>query len=203
MTEALKTFLVGFLFSFLGSIPPGTINLTVLQVGLSRKISIAWRLALAAAVVEYAYAGIAVEFTSLILSSPQVINNLRIITGLVMIILGAFNFWSASKPSGFSRRFDESGFRRGLLLGVLNPMGIPFWIAMTTYLQTQHWIDLSTSPRLHSYLLGVSLGGFVLLIVLAYLATQLARYFQHNLLVKRIPGIVLMLLGLYSFFQLL
>ena len=200
---AFQTFFVAFFFSFVGSIPPGTINLTVLQVGLEKKMHVAWRLALAAAIMEYPYAWIAVAFTSLILSSPVVVDHMRLITGVVMITLGSFALWSASKPTNFSVRFNQSGFRRGILLGLLNPMAIPFWTAMTTYLHTNQWINTDSAVGLHSYLLGVSAGGFTLLMLLAYLARKMAGLFRNDSWLKKIPGVVLIALGIYSLVSLL
>ena len=37
----IQAFILGFIFSFIGSIPPGTLNVTVLQLGLENKKEIA------------------------------------------------------------------------------------------------------------------------------------------------------------------
>lgn len=195
-------FVIAFAFSFIGSVPPGTINLTVLQLGLERKFSIAMRFGAAAALVEYPYGWIAVKFAALILSSPAIVTNFQLITGIVMVTLGAFNLWSAAKPSNLSVRFNNSGFRRGLLLGILNPMAIPYWIAMTTYCKSQGWIDLDTNSELHGYLVGVVLGALTLLSILVYLAGKIAPLFRHQGILKRIPGVVLLALGVYAFIRL-
>ncbi|NJM24233.1 MAG: hypothetical protein HC859_00495 [Bacteroidia bacterium] len=89
----IVTFLIAALFSFIGSIPPGTLNLTILQLGLEKRISIAWRFALAAVVVEYPYAWLAVKFEKLILSSPVITDNFKLIAACVMTALGAFNIF--------------------------------------------------------------------------------------------------------------
>jgi uncharacterized membrane protein YdjX (TVP38/TMEM64 family) len=80
-------------------------------------------------------------------------------------------------------------------------LAIPFWVGTTAYLNGQQWIDLSTPPRLHAYLLGISLGTLTLLIILAYLAQKIVTQIQHKTTLQRIPGIVLLGLGLYAFFQ--
>ena len=198
---ALITFSLSFFFSFTGSIPPGTINLTIIELGLDKKIAIAWRFALAAALVEYPYAWLAVKFESMITSSPLIVENFQLITAIVMVTLGSISLWSANKPSTFSKKFNDSGFRRGIVLGILNPLAIPFWIGVTAYLESQHWIDLSTNLRLHSFLLGVSLGGFTMLMLLTYLAKKIISEFQHSTLLKKIPGFVLLALGVYSFIR--
>ena len=184
------------IFSFVGSIPPGTLNILVLQMGLENKIRTALRFALAVSIVEYPYAWIAVVFEDLITSSPLVLSNFQLTGATVMTTIGVFSLWSARQPSQFSIKFQESGFRRGLLLSILNPQAIPFWIAITAYLKAQDWIDLSTALSLHSYLIGTSVGVMILLIALAVMARKVSSTFQTNRLLRMLPGGILILLGL-------
>lgn len=198
--EYLLSFLIAFCFSFIGTIPPGTLNLSIIQLGLDHKISAAWRFALAAAIIEYPYAWLAVKFEDFITSSPVVIENFQIITAAVMISLGIFSLWLAKGPaSAFAIRFHESGFRRGIVLSLLNPLALPFWVAMTAYIKAQQWIDLSTTLEMHLYLLGVSLGSLALLMIMAYLAKRVVKYLEgNNILLKKIPGFTLLFLGIYA-----
>ena len=195
----LQVFLAGLIFSFLGSIPPGTMNLAILQLGMEQKIKIALRFSLAVAIIEYPYAWIAVAFEDWVTSSPVIIENFQLITAIVMTVIGLFTIWSARKPTAFSVKFNESGFRRGLVLSILNPMAIPFWIGITAYLKAQGWIDLSASTLLHSYLFGTSVGVLLLLILFTFLAKRLSHYVRDNKIVKLVPGITLLILGLYAF----
>ena len=156
--ELIINFLVAFAFSFIGSIPPGTINLTALQLGLEHQTKVALRLAIAAAIVEYFYAWLAVVFESYITASPIMLDNFKLIAAVVMIVFGLLNIWSVRKPSNFTQQFQASGFRRGLVLGVLNPLAMPFWIALTAYLKIQGWVLLTTYYQIHAYLLGVTIG---------------------------------------------
>jgi threonine/homoserine/homoserine lactone efflux protein len=195
----IQVFLIGLIFSFLGSIPPGTLNLAVLQLGMEHKIKTAIRFSMAVAIVEYPYAWIAVVFEDWVTSSPLIIDNFQLITAVVMILIGAFTLWSARKPSEFSVRFNESGFRRGIILSILNPMAIPFWIGITAYLKAQGWVDLSTQSLLHSYVFGTSVGVIILLVLFTFLAKRLAGYVKDNRYVKLVPGFTLLILGLYAF----
>jgi threonine/homoserine/homoserine lactone efflux protein len=196
--NALQTFLIAFVFSFLGSIPPGTLNLTVLRLGLEHKMNIAWRFALAAALVEYPYAWLALLFEDWITASPIVVNNFKLISAVVMITLGVITIRSASKAAPAAETVRESGFRKGLLLSVLNPLALPFWIGVTAYLKSQGWISLSTAAEVHSYLFGISLGALVLLISVAYLARKATTALSVQGKLKFIPGVVLLLLGIYA-----
>ena len=197
----LITFLISFFFSFIGSIPPGTLNLTIIQLGLSNKIKAAWRFALATALIEYPYAWIAVKCEKLITASPWIIDNLHLITAVVMIGLGAITVWTPGKPSKLSIKFNDSGFRKGVILGILNPLALPYWIGVTAYLKSQRWIDLSTDLNRHAYLTGVSVGALTLLILLAYLARKVEAGLSHRTWQKKIPGYILLVLGLYALLQ--
>ena len=197
----ITNFFVAFIFSFIGTIPPGSLNLNILQLGFQQKINIAWRFALAACLIEYFYAWIAVKFEALISSSSLIVRNIELIAAIVMTTLGVLSLLSAMKPSKFTERMNNSGFRRGIVLSLLNPLVLPFWVGTTAYLNGMKWIDLSTNTRLHAYLIGVSLGSLALFVVFIYLAKRIVSEFRHESALQKIPGIILLALGLYAFIQ--
>jgi threonine/homoserine/homoserine lactone efflux protein len=196
--EAFLIFSIAFFFSAMGTVPPGSINIQMVQLGLEHRMDIAWRFATAAAIVEYPYAWLAIEFEDVITSSVFITEHFQLVTAIVMIVLGLFNLWSVRKPGEFSKKFSESGFRRGLILSILNPMALPFWIGMTAYLKSMHWINLSNGIKIHSYLVGVSLGSLFVLMLLAYLAKKFVSEFAARPIIKNIPGATLLALGLYA-----
>jgi threonine/homoserine/homoserine lactone efflux protein len=152
---ALIAFVLGTTFSFVGSIPPGTLNMIVLQLGLNNQTKIALRFMLAVALVEYPYAWLAVKFADLITSSPAITENMKLITAIVMTTLGILNLLpSKQKKSKWVQRFNDSGFRRGVFLSIVNPMALPFWVGVTAYLTQQGWLDVSTMLNLQCYLIG-------------------------------------------------
>jgi threonine/homoserine/homoserine lactone efflux protein len=199
MLSYLQVFTTGLVFSFIGSIPPGTLNVTVLQLGLEKKTSVALRFALAVSIIEYPYAWIAVEFESWLTSSPLIIENFQLITAIVMTVLGIFTLWAARKPSAFAIRFSESGFRRGIVLSLLNPMAIPYWMGATAYFKAQGWLDISTEGLVHSYVFGTSVGTMLLLTLFIIMASKLAKYVQQNIFIKMLPGFIMLVLGIYAF----
>src|SRR6187431_2988183 len=196
---AVTSFLLALSFSFIGTIPPGTLNLSIIQLGLEKRINTAWRFGIAASIVEYPYAWLAVKFEKLITSSPLITDNIQLITAVVMLSVGALTLWSANRPSDLGQKFKASGFRRGVLLGILNPLALPFWVGTTAYLRGQHWIDLSSTLSLHCYLLGASLGALAVFMIYAYLAQRIVSEFHESHRLKKIPGYILLALGLYAF----
>ncbi len=201
----LSNLAFGFFFSFIGSIPPGTINLSVIQLGLRKHLGAAFRMALAAALIEYVYAAIAIKFQIFITSSPAIKENFQLITAVVLLALGGVNLLALRKKKGGEIKtpvMASSGFRKGVLLSIGNPLAIPFWIAVTAYLQSNSWVNFDDVP-IWSYVLGISLGTLSILSLLGLLSYKTGKFIEpDNKLIKIIPGIVLITLGLYSLIML-
>jgi threonine/homoserine/homoserine lactone efflux protein len=197
--DYLYVFFLGFIFSFIGSIPPGTLNVSILQMALQGKTASATRFAFAVAIVEYPYAWIGVQFQYWLTSSPMVVENFELIAAVVMTALGIFNLLPTKQSTGFAKKFSESGFRRGLALSILNPMAIPYWMGFTAYIKAQGWVNLSSTSLLHTYVLGTSVGALALLILVISFAQRLAPHFTGSKWIKIIPGLILLALGLYAF----
>lgn len=195
----ISNLLIALVISFIGSIPPGAINLTVVQLGLENKTRVALRFAIAASLTEYPYAWVAVKFEKLITSTPVILQNIQLAGGIIMIVIGLFNLWPVSaKPSSYAVKFADSGYRRGLILGILNPLAIPYWIAWTAVLRTEGWITFSSQISLHAYLVGVVIGAFLILLVFAYLGRKVMSLFKSNPWIQRIPGLTLLAFGGYT-----
>ncbi len=116
-----------------------------------------------------------------------------------MTTLGIYTVWSSRKPSTFSVKFSESGFRRGIVLSLVNPMAIPYWMGATAYFKAQGWVDLSSPGLVHSYVLGTSVGAMALLTIFVFMANRLAKHVQQNLFIKMLPGFIMLALGLWAF----
>jgi threonine/homoserine/homoserine lactone efflux protein len=195
---SLGNFLLAFVFSFVGSIPPGTINLTLIQLGFEKKTRAAFKFAVAASVVEYPYAWIAVKFEKLILSSPQINNNIHIIAAVTMIALGTINLLPVHRKTTEEAVPSQRGFRKGLIIGILNPLAIPYWLAITAFLRSEGLLTDLDGVTLHAYLGGVVLGAFALLAILILLSRKFVSSLSSISLLKKLPGIILLVLGLIS-----
>jgi threonine/homoserine/homoserine lactone efflux protein len=197
--SALSNFLISLILSFVGSIPPGTINLFVIQLGLEQKMKIAIRFSIAAALMEYPYAWIAVKFEHLLTSSLHQ-ESFSLISAIVLGVIGVINLLPAARTeSKYREKISKSGFRRGLVLGILNPLAIPYWLGVTAYLRSQGWIDTGSIVKLHAYLFGVALGALLLLLALCYLSKKAESTFKQFPWIKKIPGLLMIVLSLYGF----
>ena len=200
LMQLVSLFFVGLFFSFIGSIPPGTINVSVLQLSIAGHFRTAMRFAVSATIVEFVYALIAIQFQFAISSSEVIQANFHIISATVMLLLGVMNLWPAKNKSRIRESFSASGFRRGLVISLLNPLAIPYWIGVTAFLQHQQWIVLNDNNK-YIYVSGISTGTFLLLLTLSLLANLVAPFVQNSQLVKKLPGLIFLALGLYSMFK--
>ncbi|MEQ8881565.1 MAG: LysE family transporter [Cyclobacteriaceae bacterium] len=196
----MLVFLIAFIVSYLGSIPPGTINISTMQLAIKGKRRAAAFLSLAASMVEFVYAGITVRFQLILSDSAWFTDHFYIITAIPMVVLGVANLWTSSDSRSFSARVKStgrSGFKRGLILGLLNPLTLPYWLTVTAYLQTHKLISLEGSLFWH-YLAGISVGTFILLLSIIFLGKKFSSIADNQFLVHRLPGLIFIGLGTYN-----
>ena len=199
----LQVFLVAFFVSLVGSIPPGTINITAMQMSMKGKIRAAYFLALGATGIELIYATGVVRFQIFLNNNIDFTHHFLLVTGLVMMVLGIQSLLSRTSSSSIKVNTQvrgRSGFLKGLILGLLNPLAIPFWLAVTTYLQANAWITLG---GIHSslYLIGLTAGSLVTLFIVVRLGSNFQKISDKPWLVHILPGITFLSLGCYNLWQ--
>lgn len=196
----LQVFLIAFIISYLGSIPPGVANVSVVQMGMKNHMRAAIFFSLSAAMVEFLYAGLTVRFQMLLKESTQLEDYFQVITIVVLIVVGILSLRSKSKSAdvhGVEMAKGRAGFKRGIILGFLNPMTIPFWLMVTAYIQNNDIIPLEGS-HYWFYLIGISSGTFTLLMTVLWLGNKFTRISDNQLLVHKVPGVLLIGLGIYT-----
>lgn len=201
MSHFLGVLSIGFVVSYLGSIPPGTLNLTVIQLGIKEQHSAALNFAIASALVEFFYAGIAVRAQLYLMSNPILSEYFQLVTGCLLLVIGLTNLFYHRKGQRDTTEevSAKGGFWRGFLLSCLNPMAIPFWLAVTAALHSAEWL-LITDQNIVFYLLGISTGTFMLLLQASQLGIRLKHLQRNQFLMYRLPGIILLSLSAYTFY---
>lgn len=197
---ALQVFIISFVVSYLGSIPPGTINISAMQMTVLGFKRGALFFAMGASLTEFVYAGVTVKFQIYLSESPLITENFQLITGTAMLVLGLVNLTAKTDSNKFSTSGEfkgRNGFKKGIVLGVLNPLTIPFWLAVTAYLQGNNWISLDGS-FFWVYLTGISVGTMALLLSIRQIGARFMAIASNQFLVYKIPGITFILLGGYN-----
>lgn len=176
-----------------------------MQLSMLKKHRAALFLAFSASAIEFIYAGITVQFHLLLTANPEISLYFKLITAIALIALGIWNLsikTSEGKSIPQQAVTGRHGFYRGTLLGLLNPMTIPFWLAMTAYLENDKLVEISGSG-FWIYLAGLSSGTFFLLLTVDALGKRFSNVASNPFLVKKIPGIILLLMGGYFLVKIL
>jgi threonine/homoserine/homoserine lactone efflux protein len=168
------TFFIGIIANFIGYIPPGNINLTVVQITINRGLKQVLLFIVSFSCVEF-------FFTYFIMHAAKWLSaqaRLDTVIDWVMValfgVLGTITWIHRKKPPETQYSEHES-VRYGILLGFLNPMQIPFWMITGTYLITHQWI-LDGKLALVLFSLGSAGGAFLGL----FLYAKFAKYIQSK-----------------------
>jgi threonine/homoserine/homoserine lactone efflux protein len=164
------TFFIGLLANFIGYIPPGNINLSLIKLTINRGLKQALQFITAFSCVEF-------FFTYFIMHAAKWLSaqvRLDVVIDWVMVVLfsvlGIVTWMHRNKPPESNNHSEHDSIRYGILLGFLNPMQIPFWMITGTYLITHEWI-LAGKLALVIFSLGSAAGAFLCLFLYAKFAS--------------------------------
>ena len=94
----------------------------------------------------------------------------------VFVVMGTISFYQAAKPKVKKEKPKSSdSIKTGILLGIFNPMIIPYWAIGGTYLIANNWIT-TEGLGLEIFSVGASIGSFLCL----YLFAKFALYIQER-----------------------
>ncbi len=204
MIDIIIHFALGFITSFVGSIPFGSINLAVIRISITENSVAAFRFIIGATIAEFFYSFIAIHFSAFLLAIPKLEFYIRLASIPIFVALGGLYFVSKpkEKPSGFISG-SQNNFLQGLTIGFLNPLQIPFWLAYGTYFLSVGWIK-ENSMLLNIFILGIILGSSVLLLIIAKSASYYREKFSINDdKVNKIIGGIFVLLACYQLISIL
>jgi threonine/homoserine/homoserine lactone efflux protein len=168
------TFFIGLFANFVGYIPPGNINLTLVKITVNRGLKQALMFIISFSSVEF-------FFTYFIMHAAKWLSaqvKLDMVIDWVMVVLfgvlGTITWIHRKKPPEANYSEHES-VKYGILLGFLNPVQIPFWMITGTYLITHQWI-LDGKLALVIFSFGSAAGAFLAL----FLYAKFAKYIQSK-----------------------
>lgn len=198
----LKNIFVGFLVSFIGSIPLGYLNVVGFDIYAQKGMqSTIWYL-LGVICIEFIVIFFTLIFAKKLAENKKLTKFIEGFSIFFMFIL-AIVFYSGSNSESSSRtvfsNISQNYFFAGLLLSSLNFIQIPFWTGWNLYLLNGNYIEVSKS-RKYFYVLGTIAGTFsgmlMLILSLNYFASNVD--FLSKYLMKFIIPTVFLGLGIFQ-----
>jgi threonine/homoserine/homoserine lactone efflux protein len=165
---------LGFTSSFIGTLPLGMLNLTVLQLSLANRQNQAMAFSLGATVIEFVQILITLLGMNVLLPIPQLSNIFSIISIPILIYLAVQNLKKGSNTeeanpeTSKGQLSPKSTFYQGIVLGFANVVVYPFWLLWGNVFVQNGW--LIPTPEAYFYFSSAAavgtLGGFFIFILL-------------------------------------
>ncbi|PWG78684.1 LysE family transporter [Pararcticibacter amylolyticus] len=170
----LLTFLVAVAVNFLGYIPLGNINLTTVQISVNRGLKQALYFTGTFAVMDVLITYILMRFAEWFAGHKNWWHFLDYLLIVVFLVMGYMSWHASTHQKKVEYKAHES-IRYGIVLGIFNPMQIPFWMIGGTYLISHGWIT-TEGAGIELFAIGAGLGAFLCL----FLFARFARYIQEK-----------------------
>lgn len=190
--------------SFTGSLPLGTLNLTVANFSFADNLSGAAMFSVAAIFVEMLLVRIALMAMGQLEKLKRLLRFFNLITGMVLLLL-AFNSLTAEwQRLVFQVELpftDLHPVLSGLLLSVINPLHVPFWIGWTAVLKAKHVLDDNRGAH-NFYVLAIGLGTTLAFFVYALAGRFLVDHLlEQHVLLNWIVGLALLVTALVQLYK--
>ncbi|RZK09764.1 MAG: lysine transporter LysE [Flavobacterium sp.] len=170
------TFFLGIIFNAIGYIPPGNINLTVVQITITRGLKQAYAFIIAFSAVEVLFTFAIMRFVRWLESEFKFGEVIDLFMILMFTVMGILT-WRSRKEMPKADYSNKDSIKYGALLGVLNPMQIPFWLFAGAYLISHEWIE-TNYLSLTIFSIGSGLGAAITLYGFAHFAQYIQAKFE-------------------------
>jgi threonine/homoserine/homoserine lactone efflux protein len=199
----ISNFFLGFVWSFIGSIPPGAINLIAIKIsGVDGNRKGALWFAFGAVLPEGIYSSIAFIFAEYLMKQEGLERILLAVSAPVLIGLGILYWFSKPKEKTEGKTGKPAAlFAQGLVLGILNPLNIPYWLTYNMVFFGNEWLHAGDLPMVF-YITGILLGTFGLLYLAIWFAPTFTKLVKTSgQTINRALAIILTVMGLWQAVQ--
>ena len=170
-------FFITFIISFLGSIHPGPLNLSVIQITLRKNLFLGLLMALGGIIPEIIYGYLAVEGVMIFEKYPIIFQTMKWAVVPILLIMGYLELTKKKKDKNINDyAFEEIAseswqtISKGFFLSLFNPQLLPFWIVILVNYQNYNLLKINELTDKIWFILGTSLGAFTLNYVYAHVA---------------------------------
>ena len=161
-----KPFCYGLLLSFIGSIVPGVLSLRVWGVSVQASRGRALWLSLGIVCMEMFYVVMLLQFNFLAHHVSVLYPFTYFFLAVWMCVYAYRGLYPVASP--VQQRVKKSDkvvsanyLFQGFLLGAMNLLPIPFWIAVTLHVQEQGLLEFTSIQAMGGYVVGIGLGTWI------------------------------------------
>ncbi|WP_340200293.1 LysE family transporter [Ascidiimonas sp. W6] len=200
-------FIIGFVVTFIGALPLGTVNLSVINTTIKQNTNKAMRIAYGAGVAEIILAVITLNFGMMVVKFIENHIWIQFLVGFALLAVGCLLLLKKQSTVSNTTVGNENGrYLNGFLLGLLNPPVLVYWVFITGFLSQYdiHLAMINSLVLLALFLIGVYLGKVGSLFFYSSISMLIkTRLSVATKYVNKFIGIVLVVISLIQFFKLL
>ncbi len=201
----LFAFAFAVLFSFVGVLPPGIVNMTVANYSVKKSLKKARKFINGAILIVFIQSILGFYFATFLENHPQVMQNLKLVGSLVFILLTLFFLGKGIQKVIHAKdpikknatKSKLKPFVHGIFISGLNIFPIPYYAFVSLYLSA-FIEDFFTNLVGLAFVFGTTLGTFIVFMGYAFLF----RKIKHKVafFIKNINFIIAIITGLIAVF---
>ena len=175
---------LGFVSSFVGTLPLSTLNLSILKLAISNRHEAALSFTYSASIVEFIQICLTLPMMGILATIPNLKTGFALISIPVLFFLGyksyqtAVNTISPNHDETVANTIKNDGFKQGLILGCANVMVYPFWLLWGHVFVSNGWLKLDFAS-LSVFCIGTGVGTFLAFLVFVFLGKILLKRLSH------------------------
>jgi len=196
----------GWLCSFFGSLPVGSINLSVTEAAIQRGVRVALFMGFGASVVEFFQSYIALSFYHVLTHNAAMERNIVLICIPIFLLIGIYYLFKknntvdpSNTPSSNATNFI--GFAKGVMVSAFNMIAIPYYLFIGGYLNSADYISLK-AKFIAAFAFGVVVGSFMVFILYAKLGQVIKKKSERlSQYASKILGLIFIAIAISQAFR--
>jgi threonine/homoserine/homoserine lactone efflux protein len=195
-----QTTWLGLTSSFLGALPLGMLNLTILQMSLNGRYRQAGVFSLGAVLVEFGQIFLSLLGIQVLATIPYVQAILGVFSIPILVYLG-IKTWRAKAITEGGESLSK-GFKTGLKLSAANVMVYPFWLVWGNLFVQNQWL-LPHPMAFGFFSLGASVGSLIAFLLFVFIGKWLYRFLiPFQMVINRLIALTFLGFAVYQCFRL-
>lgn len=188
----------GWLCSFLGTIPFGTINVSITEAAIKKGVKVGIFMGLGASFVEFFQSYVALAFFNILTTNPKVERTIILCCIPIFLTIGVYYLFkkSTSMPKPTSKVSHAIGAAKGFMLSAFNLIAVPYYVFLGGYLASSNYINLR--PQfIAAFSTGVVAGSFMVFVMYAKLGQYIRKKSERmSRYASKIVGIIFIVIAI-------
>jgi hypothetical protein len=193
-----------FFISFTGTLPVGTLNVSVTNLVIDGDVRAALLFGLGAILVEVGMVRVALVIVKRLEGMDRLLGWFRLLACFVILLLAFISLEAAwrMRTAGVVIPFTgHAPFVSGLVLSLLNPLHLPFWMGWTAVLRTKGMLS-DTRNEYNVYVIAIGVGTAVAFVLYGATGHLLILFLRMNQnLFNWTMGLVLLVTGMVQLWK--